>query len=157
MTKQTQAELEALSKEEIIERVLHDQQQRKRQQRRLLLVGVVTVLLVVGFFSWRAITRWRDRPTLEPIQSWMNIPHIARAYDVPPHLLAEALGLPPESPDRRPIQVIAEEQDRDVDLVIAILNDAIRKAKPAGWQPPRESNTPSGAITTTLPLSNPVP
>ncbi|MEZ4865424.1 MAG: hypothetical protein R3C14_29210 [Caldilineaceae bacterium] len=145
MTNVTRTELEALSKEELIDRLLTEQRRRRQQQRRLVLTGFVLALLVVGLFSFRAVTRWRTRPTYEPIQGWMNIPHIARAYDVPPRVLAEALGLPPDHPDRRPIEVIAKEQDRDLDLVIALLNDAIRKATPPDRRPP-----PAGTTTTVL-------
>src|SRR3712207_3015260 len=61
----------------------------------------------------------------EAIRPWMNVPYIAHAHGVPPAILFEALGLPPDAPDRRPIVRIAREQQRPVGAVIADLTAAI--------------------------------
>jgi hypothetical protein len=91
------------------------------------------------FFGYRAVHRWRDRPPDEPIRAWMNIPHIARSYRVPPDVLFQALGLPPKAQDRRPLTVIAREQNRSPDEVITLLQAAIdkeRSSRPPPHPPP---------------------
>jgi hypothetical protein len=79
----------------------------------------------------------------------MSIGYIAHSYRVPPWVLRQALGLPAKTngPDRRPIREIAREQNRPVNEVIAILQDAIVHARPPypppGPPPPRDTGQPS--------------
>lgn len=68
------------------------------------------------------------------IRPWRNLRYIAHSYRVPPDVLNEALGLPPE-PDRRPIREIARDQNRSVEEVIAILEEAIVHSRPP-YPPP---------------------
>ena len=101
----------------------------------------LTFLLFVSvgvFFLVRAV-----RPAIywhyhqdEPIRAWMNIGYIAHSYHVPPHVLYLALGLPHKPPDKRPIRDIARAQNRSVDVVIAVLKDAIVHARPPYPPPP---------------------
>jgi hypothetical protein len=94
------------------------------------------VLSFTGLFAVRTVRRtiyWRHHRD-EPIRPWMNIGYIAHSYRVPPWVLSSALGLPPK-PDRRPIRAIAREQNRSVDEVIAVLEDAIVHARPP-YPPP---------------------
>ena len=44
----------------------------------------------------------------EPIKPWMTVGYIAHSYHVPPHVLYQALGLPPRAHDRRPLREIAK-------------------------------------------------
>lgn len=96
------------------------------------------LFLSVGiFFVVRAV-----RPAIywhyhqdEPIRPWMNVGYVAHSYHVPPHVLYQALGLPPRPPDKRPLRDIARAQNRTVAEVIAVLKDAIVHARPP-YAPP---------------------
>jgi hypothetical protein len=107
---------------------------------RQWLVILAFVVVVVGtvHFAVRAI-----RPAIywhyhqdEPISEWMNVEYVAHSYHVPPHVLFMALGLPHRPPDKRPLRVIAESQDRSMDDIKAILMDAIIHARPPYPPPP---------------------
>src|SRR6478672_8541406 len=92
----------------------------------LLAIGFLLVLSITGIFAVRTVRRaiyWRTHRD-EQIRPWMNLGYISHSYRVPPWVLSEALDLPP-GPDRRPIREIAREQNRSVDQVIAVLQDAI--------------------------------
>ena len=101
----------------------------------------LTCLLFVSvgvFFLVRAV-----RPAIywhyhqdEPIRGWMNVGYVAHSYNVPPHVLYRALGLPHKPPDKRPIRDIARAQNRSVAVVIAVLKDAIVHARPPYPPPP---------------------
>ncbi len=119
----------------------------------LVAVAFLFVVAFTGLFAVRTVRRaayWRHHQD-EQIRPWMSVGYIAHSHRVPTPVLREALGLPPKSngPDRRPIREIAREQNRSVDEVIAILEDAIAKARSPETQPailnretPRQS--PSG-------------
>ena len=125
------------------EHLLYDDPMRKLKGRQWLVVlAFVLVVSLTGLFAVRTVRRaiyWRHHQD-EPIRPWMNLRYIAHSYRVPPHVLSEALGLPPE-PDRRPIREIARDQNRSVEEVIAILEEAIvhsRPTYPPPSPPPRE-------------------
>jgi hypothetical protein len=102
----------------------------------LVLLAFVLTLSVTGLFAVRTVRRavyWHHHQD-EPIRPWMNLGYIAHSYRVPPWVLSEALGLPPK-PDRRPIRVIAREQNRSVAEVTTILQNAIVHARPP-YPPP---------------------
>jgi len=108
-----------------------------KRKRLLLLSGFIIALLITLFFGVRMVRRILYRPTYEPIRVWMSVGYVAHAYGVPPHVLEQALGLPPgPPPDRRPISEIAKAQNRSTDQVIEILQQAIAQAKPPGHHPP---------------------
>jgi hypothetical protein len=96
----------------------------------------------------------------EPIRPWMSLGYIAHSYSVPPWVLHQALGLPLK-PDRRPIREIAREQNRSVDEVIAILQDAIVHSRPPYPHPPDaplNDRSPRGqprALTPATPQQSP--
>jgi len=71
---------------------------------------------------------WRAHKD-EPIHGWMTIGYIAQSYHVPSAVLYEALALPPQSLDKRPISRIARAQNRSVDEVIDVLRKAIDNAR----------------------------
>jgi hypothetical protein len=103
----------------------------------LVVLAFVLVVSLTSLFAVRTVRRavyWHNRQD-EPIRPWMNLGYIAHSYRVPPHVLSQALGLPPR-PDKRPIRAIAREQGRSVDEVIAILQDAIVHARPPYPPPP---------------------
>ena len=102
----------------------------------LIVLAFVLVVLFTGIFAMRTVRRaayWHNHKD-EPIRPWMSIGYIAHSYRVPPYVLTEALGLPPK-PDRRPIREIARQQNRSVDEVIAILENAIVHVRPP-YPPP---------------------
>lgn len=105
----------------------------------LVVLALVLVVSFTGLFAVRTVRRaiyWHYHQD-EPIRPWMNLGYIARSHDVPPWVLSEALGLPPKTdrPDRRPIREIARAQNRSVGEVIAILQEAIIRARPP-YPPP---------------------
>lgn len=96
----------------------------------LVLLAFVLVVSFTGLFAVRTVRRavyWHYHQE-ERIRPWMNLAYIAHSYRIPKSVLHEALGLPQES-DRRPIREIARAQNRSVDDVIAILEDAIFQAR----------------------------
>jgi hypothetical protein len=102
----------------------------------LIVLAFALVVAVTGLFAVRTVRRavyWHTHKD-EPIRPWMSIGYIAHSHRVPPHVLTEALGLPPK-PDRRPIGEIARQQNRSVDEVIAILQNAIVHVRPP-YPPP---------------------
>ena len=99
------------------------------------------VVSVTALFAVRTVRRaiyWRLHRD-EVIRPWMSVPYIAHSYRVPPHVLYEALRIPPVPHDRRPIREIASEQNRSVDELIPVLQSAIareRAVHPPGGPPP---------------------
>jgi hypothetical protein len=113
----------------------------------LVVLAFALVVSFTAFFAMRTVRRaiyWHYHQD-EPIRPWMNLGYIAHSYSVPPWVLHQALGLPPQ-PDRRPIREIARAQNRSVEEVIAILQDAIvhsRPPYPPPGPPPPPTNGPS--------------
>jgi hypothetical protein len=106
----------------------------------LVVLAFLFVVSFTGLFAVRTVRRaiyWHYHQD-ETIRPWMNLGYIAHSYSVPPWVLAQALGLPPKThgPDRRPIREIAREQNRSVNAVIAILQDAIVHSRPPYPRPP---------------------
>ncbi len=107
--------------------------QSQRRQRLFLIGGLVLALLITGFFGWRAVHRFIDRPTNEPIREWMNIGYVAHSYRVRPDVLWRALNVPEKRPpDKRPITKIAQDLNLSSAEVITRLEEAIAKARPPG-------------------------
>jgi hypothetical protein len=103
----------------------------QKRKRILLMGGLIIALAFTLFFGVRFVMRVVNRPTFEPIRGWMNIGYIARAYGVPPQVLDDALGIPPESrPELRPISEVARSQNRSTEEVIQIIEQAIAAARP---------------------------
>jgi hypothetical protein len=110
----------------------------KRFSSRQWLVVLAFALVVsfTAFFAVRTVRRaiyWHYHQD-EPIRPWMNLGYIAHSYNVPRWVLHQAVGLPPQ-PDRRPIREIARAQNRSVDEVIDVLQDAIVHSRPP-YPPP---------------------
>lgn len=109
-----------------------------------VLVAFVLVLGFIGlrsFHTFRAASYWRHHRD-EPIRGWMRVGYVAHSYHVPPRALYEALGLPPQQPDRRPLRAIAKAQNRSMDDLITILQAAIANARAARPPPPRADGGP---------------
>jgi hypothetical protein len=112
--------------------------QHLERRQWIVVVAFLLVLFFTGFFAVRTVRRviyWRYHQD-ETIRPWMTVGYIAHSYRVPPHVLTTALGLPYRPPDRRPIREIAQSQNRSVDEVIAVLQDAIVHARPPYPPPP---------------------
>lgn len=118
----------------------------------LVVLAFVLVVSFTGLFAVRTVRRaiyWHYHQD-EPIRPWMSLGYIAHSYNVPPWVLRQALGLPPKTngPDRRPIREIAREQNRSVNEVIAILQEAIIHSRPPypppGLPPPANEGQTQG-------------
>src|SRR6266853_3785302 len=113
----------------------------------IVLAALALVVLATGVFAVRTVRRamyWRAHRD-EAIRPWMSVPYVAHSYRVPPHVLYQALGIPPQPHDRRPLKQIAREQNRSVDDLSAVLRDAIA----------RERATPSTTASPSQPGRSP--
>jgi hypothetical protein len=116
-------------------------------QKWIVLGALALVVLVTGLFAVRTVRRamyWRAHHD-EVIRPWMSIPYVAHSYRVPPHVLYQALGIPSQLHDRRPLKQIAREQNRPVDGMISVLHDAIagdRANHPPAAPPPEPGRSP---------------
>jgi hypothetical protein len=116
-------------------------------QKWIVLGALAVVVLLTGLFAVRTVRRamyWRAHHD-EVIRPWMSIPYVAHSYRVPPHVLYQALGIPPQLHDRRPLKQIAREQNRPVDGMISTLHDAIageRTNHPSAAPPPEPGRSP---------------
>lgn len=112
-------------------------------RRWILGLGLFLTLTVTSMFALRVVhhvSRLHGGDD-EPIRPWMNVPYIAHAYGVPPDVLFEAVQLPPDARDRRPLMQIAREQQRPIGTLIADVMGAIAAHRgPA--QPPRPAPPP---------------
>jgi hypothetical protein len=101
----------------------------------LFILGFVVSLVIVVVFALQAF-RHAPRPRAdEPIRAWMTIPYIARSYHVPAYVLYQALNLPRLPRDRRPLTVIARQQNRTVANMVAALQEAIKLSRPPNPTP----------------------
>ena len=106
-------------------------------------------LLVLGFTGLYAVrtTRhaiyWHYHQD-EQIHGWMTVGYVAHSYRVPRQILYQSLGLPPQFHDKRPLRNIAKSQNRSMNEIRAILQDAIAHSRlqyPSP-SPPNERRTP---------------
>jgi hypothetical protein len=110
---------------------------------RILLIGAfVVALIITSVFALRVSRRMDDfrRGRTPPIAAWMNIPHVARLYRVPPEILYDALDLPHN--ETRPLAAIARVQGRDIGAVIADLTQAIEEFSQMRAPPPPDPPSP---------------
>lgn len=113
----------------------------------VVMAALALVVLATGVFAVRTVQRamyWRAHRD-EAIRPWMSVPYVAHSNRVPPHVLYQALGIPPQPHDRRPLKQIAREQNRSVDDLSAVLRDAIdreRAKPPTTAQPPAPARSP---------------
>ena len=109
--------------------------------------ALALVLLITSLFAVRTVRRavyWRLHRD-EVIRPWMSVPYVAHSYRVPPPVLYEALGIPPQPHDRRPIKEIAKEQNISVEQLITTLQETIareRALNPSGSQSPSPGRSP---------------
>ena len=116
-------------------------------QQWMVMLAFLLVLSATAFFAVRAVRTavyWHYHQD-EPIRGWMNVGYVAHSYNVPPHVLYRALGLPHKPPDTRPLREIAKAQKRSMDRIRAILLDAIVHARPPYPPPPPPPADPGGS------------
>jgi hypothetical protein len=101
----------------------------------LFVLGFILSLVIVVVFALQAFRHAAHLRAQEPIHPWMTLPYIAHAYNVPSSVLYQALGLPHVPHDRRPIAVIARQQGRSLQSVIATIQEAIRNYRPPSPTP----------------------
>ncbi len=95
-----------------------------------LTLAFVIALAVTVLFTYRVGRQVRHiHTTTEPIQPWMSIPFIAHTRHVPAPLLYQAIGVPPEPHDRRPIRKLARELNRPEPQVLAQVQQAVNAAE----------------------------
>lgn len=104
------------------------QKVKKFNRVQKLILGVFLVaLLFTGYQIFRTVRQtiaWREQRN-ESIQGWMRIDNLARAQGVPPSVLYEALGLPSDSLDKRSLFEIARTQNRSMEEIRSLLQNAI--------------------------------
>jgi hypothetical protein len=89
--------------------------------------------LVAGFGAWQAalsfghLRGFRGGPP--GIAPWMTVRQVAKAYDVPPTAVTEALGLPGGVTERRPLGVIARDEGRSFEEIRDALLEAIAESR----------------------------
>src|SRR5260370_23607124 len=88
----------------------------------------------------RVVRHARHTGEGEALRPWMSIPYIAVSHRVPPKVLYDAIGIPPERHRPWPIARIARHQHRTVDELIAQLDNAIARAH--GHAPPHGEMSP---------------
>lgn len=129
-----------------------------RHNRWLTLSFLITLTLAL-FFIIRAgvfFVYWQNH-TDEPIDGWMTVRYIARSYRVNPKIVHDAIGLPENQPDHRPLIKIARQDNEPLDEITARILEAIRADRTTHGQP--EGNLPAPRVnsSTTTPPVNPQP
>lgn len=105
----------------------------------MLVLGFCLAIAAAFFFSIRAgrtarRMHWRN----ESIQPWMSVPFVAHTHHTRSEVLFEAIHVPPNPRDRRPIRDIAREEKLPVAELIRQLRAAIasNEATPPSGQAP---------------------
>ncbi len=115
-----------------------------RWQHWLLILGFALSLAITGFFAVQAVRMAPHRRRQEPIRSWMTIPYIAHSYQVPAHVLYQALGLTSVTHDRRPLLEIARQEKQPVQNLIFIIQAAISQYHLTATPAPTATPSPPG-------------
>jgi hypothetical protein len=117
-------------------------------QQWLVALAFLLALLLTSLFATRTVRRaiyWHYHRD-EQIRPWMSVPYVAHSYRVPPHVLYQAIGVTPMPHDRRPLRLLAREQNRSVELLIKELQAAIVQARPLNPLPTPHSEPPHGGM-----------
>lgn len=99
-------------------------------RRHPVLVSAFAVMVALALvFALRfavSVAYWSDPARRDlVIEAWMPVGHIARTWDIPRDVLAEALGLPPGSAPGQSLARIAADQGVSVEDIKARLALAI--------------------------------
>lgn len=102
---------------------------RLLRSHRALLVVFLVALMLTGFFLVRTVVftlHWADPAHQEQtIAGWMPIRYVARSWQVPPEVLAEALRVSAGERPRLTVAEIAAERGESVEETAAVLYAAI--------------------------------
>jgi hypothetical protein len=106
----------------------------RRQFLQSLLALAVTGFV---FFSARGAYRFiRYRNGADELaEPWMSIGYVARAHNISPADLHDAIGLPPGKPDKRPLGEIRKRFNMPLDEFMIKVNDAIAKLQTPAPKP----------------------
>ena len=109
-----------------------------KPKRLLLLVSFVLVVVLTAAYAVHTVRRacYLCKHKDEPIRAWMSIGYISRSYHVPPPFLYQAVGLPAQPPDRRPLRAIAHTQKRQVKELVTSLEFVILQVRQQQESPP---------------------
>ena len=100
-----------------------------------LVVALALAIGVAGLLTLHTIRHAiRLHRATEEVRPWMSIPYIARSHHVPAEQLYEAVGLPFDRHDHRPLWRIARQEGRPVDQLISSVEALIAHAH--GHAPP---------------------
>lgn len=96
---------------------------------RLLTVAFGLAVLVTLVFAVRlgiSVAYWTNPANRDqPVEGWMPVGFVARSWQIPPEVLAEALGLDPDDRRRQTLYQIARARGEPMRSVVATLEDAI--------------------------------
>jgi len=111
----------------------------------LLLAAFVVAALGSAVFATRFVvqTIYWSMHREEPIEGWMPLRYVAHSHGVEPSLLFDALDLPPDRWDRRPIGDIAKAKGLPVAELRVKLEAAIADARRIDDTPPENQPTPA--------------
>jgi hypothetical protein len=108
-----------------------------------LVLGFCLAIAVTLFFGYRAgrnarqFRRQKDSWRNEPIESWMSVPFVAHSHHTREEVLFQAIHVPPNPRDHRPIRDIARAEKLPSSELVRELQNAIatEDASPAGKAP----------------------
>jgi hypothetical protein len=112
-----------------------------RRQTLLLVAAFFLAIAATFFFGYRAgrtareIRRHNDRQRNEPIRAWMSVPFVAHTYHIPEPVLFQAIHVPPNPRDHRPIRDIARAEKLPSAELIRELEKAVASADNGGKAP----------------------
>ena len=115
---------------------------RPRRQTVLLVLGFCLAIAATFFFGYRAgrvarhIRRQGDTLQSEPIKPWMSVPYIAHTHRIREDLLFQAIRVPPNPRDHRPIRDIARAENIPVADLMRDLRNAVLQAQHAPGRAP---------------------
>jgi hypothetical protein len=109
----------------------------------LLVAALILSLGIVAYFSYRAVRMLPRLRSSETIRPWMTLPYIAHAQRVPLADLYQALGIPYQAHDHRPISRIARSLGVPEQTIIAKLDAAIQQLRPPPGAPTPTHSPPA--------------
>jgi hypothetical protein len=94
-------------------------------RQRNFVVGLIVIgLMIIAFFGLRTVSAFRQfhghRPPppfaaerietdVELIRDWMTLPYISITYGLPPRLLYDTLGIPPNKSEKKSLKQLNDE------------------------------------------------
>jgi hypothetical protein len=107
-----------------------------RRQTLLLVAAFFLAIAATFFFGYRAGRTARHiHQRNEPIKSWMSVPFVAHTYHIPEPVLFQAIHVPPNPRDHRPIRDIARAENLPSAELIRELEKAVASADNGGKAP----------------------